>query len=160
MLSCMQVVCVTHGGIPFLGAQHCWQCILNCWVLSWWSWIGHSGELKSDLLFTPKKTSLSLFTYITSLLHWEIKISFHCTVSESRLWRWYSVLQKVEAKTCHLKLTEVPMVKWKMFILHCFRTQPHSWHSACKEGYSLEGVNGCKSSLTVDKKLYSNCTIM
>lgn len=64
-----------------------------------------------------------LFTYIMSLLYWGSRLYFTTLFQTANCEDGYSVLQKFGAKICHLKLTKVPMVKWKMFMLHCFRTQ-------------------------------------
>lgn len=114
----------------------------------------------AKLIWTFRGTKMSsvihskeniLFTYIMPLLHWESRLHFTTLFQRANCEGGYRVLQKAEAKICHLKLTKAPVVKWKMFMLHCFRTQPPSCHGACKEGYSLEGLNGCKSSVTKTK---------
>lgn len=109
------------------------------------------------VVHSEENNLISLYLYnISPSLRNQDFISQH--VSERRLWRWYSVLHKVEAKTCHLKLSEVPVVKRKMFMLYCFRTQPPSlpW---CLQRRLFSGRSKwfCKSCLTTDKNLYSSC---
>lgn len=140
--SSKQVAHPTYGGIQLMGgtallAMH--LKLLNAVIVRlFWSFRG----IKKWFIVHCEENILIPFTYIIFFLHREIKFSFQYGDSESRPWRQYSVLHKVKAKTCHLNLTGVPVVEWKVFMLHFLWTQPPSSHGACKEGHSLQSLNG------------------